>query len=266
MTDYALKLSDDELARYRLMAARARTEEADLWELAGIRPGAQIVDVGCGPGAVTVEMAAVVGPTGSVTGVDRDPAAVAAARVAVANAGLVNVTLLQGDADATGLMPASYHVAVLRHVLAHGAARQQAVVAHLTDLVRPGGCVYLVDVDLTAIRVLPLAPALESLQHRYVDFQRDRGGDPLAGLRLAELMRAGGLEVLAYHGRYTIQEFRPGMRSPAWAAREAMLASGHITAEEVRTWESSWLDVDAAAVRPTIFAPGFVAVGRRPTS
>ena len=41
---YALRLSDNERARYRMMAARARAEEADLWALAGLVPG-QLVDV-----------------------------------------------------------------------------------------------------------------------------------------------------------------------------------------------------------------------------
>ncbi len=41
---YALRLSDDELARYRIMAARA--QEADLWELAGLTAGARVADVG----------------------------------------------------------------------------------------------------------------------------------------------------------------------------------------------------------------------------
>ena len=74
---YALRLSDDELGRYRMMAARARAEEGDLWTQAGIVPGARVADVGCGPGAMLVTLAEVVGPTGHVIGVDADPAAVA---------------------------------------------------------------------------------------------------------------------------------------------------------------------------------------------
>ena len=81
---YALRLSDDELGRYRMMAARARAEEGDLWALAGIVPGARVADVGCGPGAMLVTLAEVVGSTGQVVGVDADPAAVAAARAAQA--------------------------------------------------------------------------------------------------------------------------------------------------------------------------------------
>lgn len=77
---YALRLSDDELARYRMMTQRARELEADLWELAGLASGARIADIGCGPGAMVAELAEIVGPAGHVVGVDGDEQAVEAAR------------------------------------------------------------------------------------------------------------------------------------------------------------------------------------------
>lgn len=47
---YALALSATEVTRYQQMAERARVAEADLWQRAGIVAGAQVADVGCGPG------------------------------------------------------------------------------------------------------------------------------------------------------------------------------------------------------------------------
>lgn len=49
---YPLALSEPELERYRMMAEHARAEEADLWDTAGMVPGAAVADVGCGPGAM----------------------------------------------------------------------------------------------------------------------------------------------------------------------------------------------------------------------
>ncbi len=59
---YALQLTDSEVDRYRLMAARARRDEVDLWAEAGIAVGATVADLGCGPGAVAAELAEIVGP------------------------------------------------------------------------------------------------------------------------------------------------------------------------------------------------------------
>ena len=74
-----------------------------------------------------------------------DPLAVAAAADTTRGSG-------QDEAAATGLEPGSVDVAVMRHVLAHNGGAEAEIVRHLADVVRPGGSVYLVDVDLTAIR------------------------------------------------------------------------------------------------------------------
>ena len=61
MSTYTLRLSEVELGRYRMMAEAARLAEAAQWAGAGIRPGARIADVGCGPGAALAVMAREVG-------------------------------------------------------------------------------------------------------------------------------------------------------------------------------------------------------------
>jgi len=261
---YALELDEREVERYRMMAEQARAAEADLWELAGIVPGARVADVGCGPGAMLPALSAAVGPEGRVEAVDADPAAVAAARALVAAAGLANVSVAEGRADRTGLAPGSLDVVMLRHVLAHNGGAEDAIVAHLATLVRPGGCLYLVDADGTAMRLLPEHADLADLQERYQAFRAARGDDNRAGLRLADRLVRAGLEVVEFRGRYTIGSPPPGVRPPGWAAREAMLAAGLATEADVRRWDRAFQQMDAAPVRPTFFAPMFTAVGRRP--
>jgi 2-polyprenyl-3-methyl-5-hydroxy-6-metoxy-1,4-benzoquinol methylase len=79
MTEYTYQLSDAELARYRAMAGHALAREATSWTAAGIVPGARVVDLGCGPGTFLADLAARVGSTGRVTGVDDSEEAVRAA-------------------------------------------------------------------------------------------------------------------------------------------------------------------------------------------
>jgi SAM-dependent methyltransferase len=261
---YALELDPGEVERYRMMAEQARAAEAELWELAGIGPGARVADVGCGPGAMLPALSDAVGPDGSVQAVDADPDTVAAARSLVAAAGLGNVAVAQGRADRTGLDEGSLEVAMLRHVLAHNGGAEDAIVAHLATLVRPGGCVYLVDSDGTAIRSLPEHADLTDLQERYAAFRAARGDDNRAGLRLADRLARAGLELVEFRGRYFIGQPPPEVRPPSWAAREAMVAAGVATADDVRRWDRAFQEVQAAPVPPTVFAPMFVAVGRRP--
>src|SRR5687768_14292251 len=114
-----------------MMADRARVEEADAWRTAGIVPGARVADIGCGPGAALVVMAEVVGPTGSVTGIDGDASAIGIAEQMIAQSGAGNATARVGAADATGLEPGAFDVVVMRHVLAHNGGREEAIVRHL---------------------------------------------------------------------------------------------------------------------------------------
>lgn len=262
MSEYALKLSEAELSRYRLMAEAAMRMEHALWEEAGIVEGAVVADVGCGPGAVSAVIAGLVGPSGRVVAVDQEPEAVEAARASTAGAG--TVTVMAGAADDTGIEPGSVDVAMIRHVLAHNGGREQAIVDHAASLVRPGGCVYLVDIDGTRFRMRPPDADMDDLADRYEQWHAARGNDLAVGLRLAELLEAAGLEVVDFQGRVNIIQLGPGFRPPGWAAREVMVADGIATEDDVARWDAAFDRLDAASPRPTIFALLYFAVGRRP--
>ena len=267
---YALRLSDDELGRYRMMAARARAEEGDLWDLAGIGVRRAGRRRGLRAGAMLVALAEVVGPTGHVTGVDADPAAVGAARAALAAARLRG-SVAPGDgparagADATGLAPGSVDTAVLRHVLAHNGGAEQRIVDHLATLVRPGGYVYLLDVDLTSTtgtdgrRRRPARSA-----GRYLGWHERQGNDPRIGRRLADLGRAAGLAVVEYRG-WTVGGAAPrGMRGPAWAARDELVRAGLATAADVAGGTRRSRGSTPHPERPEFTLDVFAAVCRRP--
>ncbi len=153
---------------------------------------------------------------------------------------------------------------MLRHVLAHNGGAEDAIVGHLATLVRPGGCLYLVDTDATAIRTLPEHADLTDLNERYAAFRAARGDDNRAGLRLADRLARAGLELLEFRGRYFIGQPPAAVRPPPWAAREAMVTAGVATDDDVRRWDRAFQEVAAAPVPPTLFAPFFIAVGRRP--
>jgi 2-polyprenyl-3-methyl-5-hydroxy-6-metoxy-1,4-benzoquinol methylase len=262
-TGYTLKLSDDEVQRYRTMAERARAPEADVWRLAGIVEGAAVGDIGCGPGAMLPLLAESVGKTGSVVGVDGDPTAVATATALVDAAGLSDmVSVREGRAEDTGLEPGSLDVVMMRHVLAHNGPTEQAIVDHLATLLRPGGHALLVDIDGPGIRFRPSIPALEDMMAKYAEFHALRGNDLQPGLRLDLMLKAAGLEVVDYRGRYEILDPPPGVRPPAWAARDAMVAAGVATQADLDAWDAALTESEKQS--RTVFATMFTAVGQRP--
>ncbi|UUU36513.1 methyltransferase domain-containing protein [Streptomyces sp. CA-210063] len=263
VADYSLTLDDSEIARYRLMADIAERREHELWTAAGVAPGARIADVGCGPGALSVRLADIVGPDGVVWAVDRDADALAVASALAERSG-VPVHTDTGTADATGLAEATFDVVMLRHVLAHNGGREQAIVDHLAALARPdGGAVYLVDIDASGFRLRGAPAAYDELDARYRELHRRRGNDLTVGTRLDELLTAAGLEVIAYEGHIDVMTPPPGMRGPAWAARDALLAEGLITPDDIARWDEAFKQAEQNRSGLRFFGNTYVAIGRR---
>ncbi|MFF6783370.1 methyltransferase domain-containing protein [Streptomyces sp. NPDC012510] len=260
MADYSLTLDDSEIARYRLMADIAERRERDLWTAAGVVPGARIADVGCGPGALSVRLADIVAPDGAVWAVDRDSDALAVAS-ALAERSEVPVHTGTGSAEATGLAQGTFDVVMLRHVLAHNGGHEQAIVNHLAELARPGGAVYLVDVDATGFRLRGAPAAYDEMDERYRELHGRRGNDLGIGTRLDLLLTAAGLEVTAYEGHINVVTPPPGMRGPAWAARDALLSEGLVTEDDLGRWDAAFREVEQANADLRFFGNTYVAIG-----
>ncbi|MBZ3905945.1 class I SAM-dependent methyltransferase [Streptomyces griseiscabiei] len=263
MADYSLALDESEIARYRLMADIAERRERELWTAAGVVAGARIADVGCGPGAIAVRLAGIAAPDGGVWAVDRDGDALAVASALAGHSG-VPVHTSAGSAEATGLAEGTFDVVMLRHVLAHNGGREQAIVDHLAELAGPdGGTVYLVDVDATGFRLRGAPAAYDEMDECYRELHRRRGNDLSVGVRLDELLTAAGLDVVVHQGHIDVMTPPPGMRGPAWAARDALLAEGIVTADDIARWDAAFAEVEKDLSGLRFFAHTYVAVGRR---
>lgn len=94
-----------------------RAPLADLWwRLAEVRPGLRVVDVGCGPGFFTLDLARRVGPQGDVLAVDLRPESLAYLRSRDAPA---HVRTLVWDVEAAPLPESGFDLALLTDVLHH---------------------------------------------------------------------------------------------------------------------------------------------------
>lgn len=156
----------------------------------GVGPGSACVDVGCGGGQVSLDLARLVGPSGRVVGIDVDAAALDIARGGAEAAG-VEVTFVRADAAAP-FEPGAFDVAVARLLLSH-LVEPMAVVRAMADLVRPGGVVAVEDLYTPALRADPPVAALDRLAEVYGATVRARGGDPTLGPRLRAHLAAAGL-------------------------------------------------------------------------
>jgi ubiquinone/menaquinone biosynthesis C-methylase UbiE len=136
----------------RVMESRGRTPtQARLrrrfLRFCGIAPGWEVVEVGSGSGVVARDVAALVGPRGHVTGVDKSRVLLAAARRGVREAGLGGrVDFRWGDAARLLLASDRFDCALAVTVLLH-VPRPQAMLRELVRVTRPGGVVGLQDQD-----------------------------------------------------------------------------------------------------------------------
>lgn len=261
---YALHLSEPERQRYREMARRARAHEGERWQRYGIVPGARVADIGCGPGAVLVQLAQLVAPGGSVVGVEPNPGARDAAMEEILTAGVDNASVLAGVGTATTLEPGSFDVVMIRHVLFHVGADLAAVLDHACSLLRAGGHLYVVDTDGTGTRLSVGDTDYEEQLTRYLAFQRSRGNNVDIGPRLGPLIAAAGLELVEHEGYINSIPGRfLALGGPVVAARSDMLAGGAISEDDARRYDEAAARV-AATPHAVLFTSLYVAVGHKP--
>lgn len=266
MSDYTLKLSDFERMRFRTMAAMALHKEVDLWEQAGIAEGARVVDLGCGPGAVLVELARLVGPDGRVVGVDQDAEARETAMAWAAEEGLDNVAVREGLATDTGLPPGEWDALMMRHVLLHNGPTIGEILAHVLALLKPGGHAVLNETDFECVRYeRDLEPDLRDLEDRYAAVLASQGNDLGIGPHLAAHVEDSGFEVIERRGRFDHFPMIPTVRPPSWAGRQAILEAGLCTEDDIARWDAALCRREAAGGGGFVLVPQFTVVARRPT-
>jgi ubiquinone/menaquinone biosynthesis C-methylase UbiE len=166
-SEYVLGHSAAELRRLIEQAAFFGELTADLFRRAGLQPGMQVLDVGCGVGDVAFLAASLVGPSGSVVGIDRSAEAVAVARERAAQAGADNVSFEVADAAAFRAAQ-SVDAVVGRLVLAYQ-PDPAAVLRHLAAQLRAGGVIAFQECDLSTSATRPALP----LFTRVVDLVRE---------------------------------------------------------------------------------------------
>lgn len=176
--------------RLRILARVMSATTRPLFDRLGIGAGLKCLDVGCGGGDVTLELARRVGPAGTVVGVDIDETKLQLARQEAAEQGISNVEfrLLDIRAQDAG---SEFDVAYARFLLTHLADPSSAVAAFRRHL-RPGGLVVVEDIDFSGSFTYPESSAFRRYHELYCTVVRHRGGDPNIGPRLPILLADSG--------------------------------------------------------------------------
>jgi ubiquinone/menaquinone biosynthesis C-methylase UbiE len=157
-----------------------------------LRPGQRLLDVGCGPGSITADLAKAVAP-GLVTAVDGSAEVLAQAERTAVEAGVVGAVFEVADVHALPYPDDSFDVVHAHQVLQHVADPVQAL-REMRRVCRPDGVVAARDSDYAAFTWFPANPALDEWNALYHRVARDNGGEPEAGRMLRSWARAAGFE------------------------------------------------------------------------
>ncbi len=242
-----------------LRSHRWRTaENSAAYLLAHLEPGMSLLDVGAGPGTITLDLAARVAP-GHVRGVDAAADVVEIARQAARDGDHRNVEFAVDDAYALSSADDSWDVVHAHQVLQH-LKHPVAALEEFRRVVRPSGIVAARDVDYEGTIWWPRLPALDEWLELYLQVHRSTSGEPSAGRRLKGWAREAGFAEVSSSASLWLFESEEDRQwwGQAWAVRavDSSFAQNAIRlgladrrllehlAEGWRTWaaaEDGWL-------------------------
>jgi SAM-dependent methyltransferase len=193
--DYVLGTHDAEIARLGLQHRVWRSRVLDAWHRAGLTTGQTVVDVGCGPGYASLDLAEIVGPTGAVHAIDRSTRFLSSLDAEAARRGLAHLTTYEHDLDEPGWPNPPADLAWCRWVAAF-VRQPRELVERLRASLRPGGRLVMHEyVDYGAWQFLPPSPIFETFVSAVIAAWREAGGEPNIGRDLPGWLELAGFQI-----------------------------------------------------------------------
>jgi ubiquinone/menaquinone biosynthesis C-methylase UbiE len=192
-SSYVLGHADVEVQRLLLQGQLYDHYTEHALRLAGLRPGMRVLDIGSGPGDVSFTAARLVGPKGTVLGVDAAPEMIELARARAAERGLSTVQFTRTAIDAIPL-DEPVDAVIGRLILMH-LPDPAATLRHLSSFVRPGGVIAFSEIDVTGARSVPDLPFFEQVITGIARAFEAMGLSPRFGTALHTIFADAGLGV-----------------------------------------------------------------------
>ncbi|MGO2749940.1 MAG: methyltransferase domain-containing protein [Pseudoclavibacter sp.] len=172
---------------------RRTAQNSAAYLLPELRAGMRVLDVGCGPGSITLDLAAHVGAAGQVIGIEVVDEPLATARAAAVSRGDTRTAFQLGDVYALDFADGEFDVVHAHQVLQH-LADPVAALREMRRVTKAGGLVAVRDVDYGTCVWHPQLPPLDHWLAVYDRVARSNDGEPNAGRFLKGWFRAAGLE------------------------------------------------------------------------
>ena len=184
---------EEEAIRLDLKTDIQRITHQARW--AGIRPGMRVADIGCGSGKTTSYLHRLIQPDGEIVGVD---ASVSRISHATDNYGANGIEFVCRDMNEPLDDLGEFDFIWVRFVLEYHSSKSRDIVSNLTQLLRPGGILCLIDLDNNCLSHFGLDSRLENTVCGIINtLERDFDFDPYAGRKLYSYLYELGYREIA---------------------------------------------------------------------
>jgi len=197
-----------------------------------LKTGVSVLDCGCGPGSITLDIADKVAPA-QVVGIDFAESQIKQARLAAEQRGCDNVRFEACDVYSLPFDDNRFD-RVFSHALLEHLADPVEALRELFRVLKPGGVIGVCSPDWNGFVFSPPSEELDSAMAAYTRMQTQNGGDVNVGSKFGLHLAAGGFEDLRMSARY---EVYPEQRTIAeYLALQLDLAGDENSASTFRTW------------------------------
>lgn len=191
-----------------------------------LKPDMKILDVGCGPGTITVDLAANYVPQGHITGLENAGGVLVQAREFAKEKGVTNVDFVEGDANALQYADETFDVVICHQVLQH-VKDPVNILKEMRRVAKTGGIVAARESDFGGFIWHPAVEGMEDWLAFYSANARSNGGEPNAGRMIHTWAKKAGFSPSAVTSG-----------SSTWC---------YSTKEEVAWWSGLWAERTVAS-------------------
>ncbi len=267
---YRFGYSWEEIVRLEMQHRVWAEDNRRLIDRSGFSAGATLVDLGCGPGYTTIELAHLVGPEGRVIAVDRDgerslPLLNKRAMVD----GLSNIETRIAELETFDLPDSSVDGVYGRWVLMYLPERMvEALIARIAKWLRPGGACTLAEFcNYRHIHIHPPCTHLPAVAEALISAVKgDCGCNPEIGNELPGLLHAAGLTVEFNVTIKTVRATTPEWQWPDALFRNhlpALVEEGYLSRAVLDAFFTQWDECSREPAALFFGSPMMEAIGKR---
>jgi SAM-dependent methyltransferase len=261
--DYVLGTHDLEIERLGLQHNAWRHRAFEAWQLAGIGIDHTVLDVGCGPGFASLDLAERVGPSGRIVAIDKSARFLRELTTKCQERHIQNVTAKMADLDAGEFPDGIADYGWCRWIFAF-VKKPRVILERIVEALAPGGTIVLHEYfDYSTWRAAPPCPEVEEFVRAVMASWRSAGGEPDITLWLLRWLEELGLEIRS--ARPIVDVVQPGQLGWDWLAtfikigRERLVELGHLSPHRA---EAIWQAFDSFQSTPgaRMITPGVLEI------